>query len=156
MERLSDGVSKSTRHSLDEAKEKDLGGWTQTTYGENLFGPKPSDRCDIDEIVVRKGWKLANLRQAIQPYLQSSAPVVVRGGVSLLKGLRSSLTKESLIEEFGKRALSIGPIPYHENFQIAGTSLSLREYIEQVEQDAALIDGPDSPMYLFNRVRSLC
>lgn len=152
MEQVTDGVNKSSKDSMGEEKHT-LGGWTQTTYGVDLYGPDPPDRCDIDEIVVRKGWKLANLRKAIEPYIQASAPVVIRGGVSMLKGLRASLTKEALIKDFGERPVSIGPIPYHETFEIEGKTMSMREYIGHIEEDAALVDGPAAPMYLFSRVR---
>ena len=101
---------------------------------------------------MKKNWKLKDLREALEPYLHAAAPVVMRGGVRLLKGLQEALTKEALMKGFGHKALNIGPIPYHQTFKIEGRSLSLGEYIEQIEQDAAGPTGPVAPMYLFNRV----
>ena len=82
------------------------GGWKLSSYGEALYG---TERCDVDEIVVLPNWQLRDLHAALRPYIVASKPVVVRGGVRLLKGLESALTKPALIKAFGKRSATVGP-----------------------------------------------
>ena len=96
-------------------KAKKNGGWALSRYGDELYG---TERCDVDEIIVEAKWKLRDLNAALAPYIATSKPVVVRGGVRLLKGLTAALTKSSLVKAFGKRSATVGPIPYADTFEL--------------------------------------
>ena len=126
------------------------GGWAFSSYGASELETDPPRRCDFTVLDARD-MDNATLQKAFEERLYLRLPVMIKGDVS--EALRTRWSRKRFLDRFGPRPVTVGRIPYANNFGLGAEEMTMAQYVALIEETSGAATRPAEPPYLFGSVQ---